>query len=171
MLPLWTAPGDPQEIEDSVAAAFDALTAMYPFVVMDIGRPVLAPQRLLLRRASVVAAVATLDLLALKNLRQAADLAAGETGGGLKLLTVLNRCDREESYTPAQAASAFGQPFAAVLPYAPSLRACLDRGDLMGASEPEPAWYLAIGRLAEEIAARRRDDVRGTVAAAAPGDQ
>ncbi len=167
-LPLWTQPSDPQEIEDSVAAALDALTAMYPFVVMDVGRPVLAAQRLLLRRASVVVAVATLDLLALRNLRQTADLAAAEAGGGLRLLTVLNRCDGEESYTPAQAASAFGRPFAAVLPYAPSLRTCLDRGDLMEPSEPQAEWSLALGRLAEEIAARRRDDVRRTVAAPAP---
>jgi pilus assembly protein CpaE len=164
ILPLWTTPSDPPEIEDSIAAALDALAAIYPFVVMDIGRPILPAQRLLLRRATVVVAVATLDLLALRNLRQAADLAAAETGGGLRLLTVLNRCDREESYTPDQAAAAFGQPFMAVLPYAPALRACLDRGELMQPAEPEPEWYSVLTGLAEEIVARRREDVRGAVA-------
>lgn len=167
-VPLWTAPSEPRELEDSMAAVLDALTAMYPFVVLDIGRPILPAQRLLLRRASVVAAIATLDLLALRNLRQAADLVASETGGGPRLLTVLNRCDGEESYTPGQAAAAFGQPFAAVLPYASQLRASLDRGELLRPSEPDPAWSLALSRLAQEIASRRRDDVRGAVASSAP---
>ncbi len=162
-LPLWSAPGDPQEAEDAVPAALDALAAVFPFVVVDVGRPVLAPQRLLLRRAAVVIAVATLDLLALRNLRQLVDLVAAEAGGGARVLTVLSRCDGEESFTADQAAAAFGQPFAAVLPHAPALRRCLDRGDLMPASEPEPAWLLAVTRLAQEIAARRRDDVRSAL--------
>ncbi len=161
--PLWTAPAEPQEVGDAVAAALDALTAMYPFVVVDVGRPVLAPQRLLLRRAAVVVAVATLDLLALRNLRQLVDLVAAETGGGMRLLTVLNHCDREGSYTTEQAATAFGQSFAAVLPCAPGLRHCLDRGELISAVEPQAAWFLAVARLAQEIVARRRDDVRGTL--------
>lgn len=161
--PLWSAPGDPQEVEDTVATALDALTAVFPFVVVDVGRPVLGPQRLLLRRAAVVVAVTTLDLLALRNLRQLVDLVAAETGGGARILTVLNRCGGEESYTVDQAAAAFGQSFAAVLPYTPALRRCLDRGELMPTAEPESAWHLVVTRLAQEIAARRRDDVRSTL--------
>lgn len=162
-VPLWTAPSEPQEMEETVAAALDALTAIYPFVVVDVGRPVLSSQRLVLRRASVVVAVATLDLLALRNLRQVTDLAAAEAGGGIRLLTVLNRCDREESYAPEQAAAVLGQPFAAVLPYEPALRGCLDRGELLPSAAPGTAWSAALTRLAREISARRRDDVRGFV--------
>lgn len=160
---LWTSPAEPPEVEDAVAVTLDALVAAYPFVVIDVGRPVLAPQRLLLRRATVALVVATLDLLALRNLRQLDDMITAEAGGGIRLLPLLNRCDGEESYTVEQAASALGQPFAAVVPYAPGLRHRLDRGDLMLASEPEDAWSCAVRRLADEIVARRRDDARSAV--------
>jgi len=161
--PLWTAPGDPQEVEEMISAALDALTVVFPFVVVDVGRPVLAPQRLLLRRAAVVVAVATLDLLALRNLRQLVDLVAAETGGGARVLTVLNRRGGEESYTVDQAAAAYGQPFAAVLPYTPALGPSLDRGELVSSLEPDSPWQLAVTRLAHELAARRRDDARSTL--------
>lgn len=167
-LSLWTAPAEHQEVEEAVTACLDAILAMCPFVIMDIGRPVLAAQRLLLRRASLIVAVATLDLLALRNLRQLLDLVARDVGGGPRLLPLLNRCDGDESYTVEQAEAALGQPFAAVVPHAPALRRYLDRGDLMSAAEPEAAWSRAITRLAHEIAGRRLDDVRRTLSSAAP---
>lgn len=162
-LSLCSAPSELPEVGDSAEAALDALLAMYPFVVVDVGRPVLAVQRLLLRRAALVIAVATLDLLALRNLRRLVDLVAADTGGVAKVLPLLNRCDGGESYTAEQAAAALGQSFAAVLPYAADLRRCVDRGELVPAHEPEAAWPRAIARLAAQIASRRRDDVRSTL--------
>ncbi len=160
VLALWAAPGEVPEVEDTVTVTLDALVAMYPFAVVDVGRPVLASQRLLLRRAAVVVAVATLDLLALRNLRQLADMVAAETGGGTRLLPVLNRCDRGESYSVEQAAAALGHPFAAVLPHAPGLTHRLDRGELLLTEEPEAAWSAGVHRLAGEIVRYRRDDAR-----------
>jgi pilus assembly protein CpaE len=163
VLALWTTPGELTEMEDAVTITLDTLGGMYPFVVLDVGRPVLVPQRLLLRRAAVVIAVATLDLLALRNLRQLTDLIVAETGGAARLLPVLNRCDRDESYSVEQAAAALGQPFAAVLPYAPGLTRRLDRGELLMTEEPTAAWSIEVGRLASEILARRRDEVKSAL--------
>jgi pilus assembly protein CpaE len=160
---LWTAPAEMAEMEEAAVSGLDALAAMDPFVIVDIGRPALAPQRLLIRRATVVVAVATLDLLALRNHRQLADLIGSDAGGGARLVPVLNRCDGDESYTPEQAAAAVGRPFAAVLPHTPALRHCLDRGELMSAEDAEAPWTQTIARLANEIAVRRRDEVRSTL--------
>ncbi len=159
VFPLWSAPAELQEAEDAVPLALDTLLAMYPFVIIDVGRPVLPPQRVLLRRAAAVVAVATLDLLALRNLRHLVDLLAADPGSSTRLLPLLNRCDGDESYTAEQAAAALGQPFAAVLPHIPALRRCLDRGELLAGADAG-AWPHAIARLAEEVASRRRDDVR-----------
>jgi pilus assembly protein CpaE len=167
ILQLWTAPAEPQEVEEAATASLDALLTVYPFVVVDMGRPVLAAQRLLLRRAGLIVAVATLDLLALRNLRQLLDLVARETGGNPRLLPLLNRCDGDESYAVEQAEAALGQPFAAALPYAPGLRRYLDQGVLM-AAECQDVWTRSIMRLAHEIAGRRLDDVRGALRSPAP---
>lgn len=89
---LWAAPGDPDEMSDTIPAALDALTAGLPFVVVDLGRPVLPAQRQVSRRAAVAVAVTTLDLPGLRGVRAAADVMAGE--GVPKTLPVLNRHGR-----------------------------------------------------------------------------
>jgi len=174
-LSLWAAPGDLPEVEGILAGALDACAAIASFVVVDVGRPVLPAQRLLLRRASVTVAVTTLDLPSLRNLRQLADVLVADGRSGPAPLLVLNRVDREASYTVDQASAAIGQPFAAVLPFSHALRARLDRGELMLAADPEDPWSGAIRGLAREIAARRRDAVRsalgeGGLRAARSGD-
>ncbi|HLJ61578.1 MAG TPA: hypothetical protein VKZ50_17785 [bacterium] len=175
VLTLWADPEDPAEMEGVVPAVLDACTAISSFVVVDVGRPVLPAQRLLLRRAALTLAVTTLDLPALRNLRRLADMLAAEGGGGAPPTLVLNRLGRDASYGADQAAGALGRPFAAVLPYAEPMRARLDRGELVLVTDPQHPWCAAVRRLAQVIVARRRDSLRnalgdGGVAAGGPGD-
>ena len=166
-LSLWALPGDPVDVEGVVAAVLDACTAIAAFVVVDVGRPVLAAQRLLVRRASLVLGVTTLELAALRSLRALIDALPDGAGGPTPTL-VLNRADREASYTTEQAAAAIGQPFAAVLPHAETLRGRADRGELAVAADPHDPWSEAVRRLAQAIVTRRRDAVRSALGDAGP---
>jgi Flp pilus assembly CpaE family ATPase len=159
---LWAAPGDPGEMSDAIPAALDALAAGLPFVVVDLGRPVLPAQRLLSRRAAVAVIVATLDLPGLRGLRAALDLLASE--GVPRMLPVLNRYGQPSAYTVAQAEAALGTPFAAVLPETPRMNSCVDDGTLVGAGAPDDPWWRAVEHLAAQIADRRREDFRNTLA-------
>jgi Flp pilus assembly CpaE family ATPase len=159
---LWAAPGDADDVADAIPAALDALTATLPFVVVDLGRPVLAAQRMLSRRAAVAITVATLDLPGLRGVRAAADLLASE--GVPRILPVLNRGGRVSAYTVGQAEAALGTPFAAVLPETPRMAACIDEGVLVGVRAPDDPWWRAVERLAAELADRRREDFRNTLA-------
>jgi len=158
---LWAAPGDADEVADAIPATMDALTASLPFVVVDLGRPVLPAQRLLARRAGVAVAVSTLDLLALRSVRTLIDLLASD--GVARILPVLNRDDGTASYTVGQAEAALGMPFAAVLPETPRLRGCLDDGTLVGTAAPADPWWHSIEGLALEIVERRRQEFRGAL--------
>ncbi|HLN13053.1 MAG TPA: hypothetical protein VK587_07680 [bacterium] len=169
VLSLWALPDDPSEVEGMVAAVVDACTAIAAFVVVDVGRPVLAAQRLLVRRASLVLGVTTLELAALRSLRALIDALADGAGGPTPTL-VLNRTDREASYTTEQAAAAIGRPFAAVLPHAAALRGRADRGELAVAADPEDPWSASVRRLAQTIVARRRDAVRSALGDAGARD-
>ena len=163
-LALWSAPGEAEEVADAVPGAMETLTSTFSFVVVDIGRPVMPAQRLLARRASVGVAVATLDLLALRNQRTVIDLLA--SGGTARVLSVLNRDGVPASYTSAQAEAAFGSPFAAVLPESARLGRCVDDGALLSAAAPDDPWWHGIERLANEIVDRRREEFRGAVTSA-----
>jgi len=112
LLGLWSDPDDVAEMESAVPAVLDACTALSSFVVLDVGRPVLAAQRLLLRRASHVLAVTTLELAALRNLRQLVETLAADGGAHAAPAIVLNRTAREASYGAEQAAGALGRPAA-----------------------------------------------------------
>lgn len=162
---LWAAPGDADEVADAIPATLDALTASLPFVVVDLGRPVLPAQRLLARRAGVAVAVAALDLLALRSVRTLIDLLASD--GVARILPVLNRDAGAASYTVGQAEAALGMPFVAVLPESPRLRGCLDDGTLVGAAAPEDPWWRGIEGLALEIVDRRRQEFRGALGSTA----
>lgn len=167
---LWAPAADLDHAADATAAALDALAGAYPFVVTDVGRPVLALQRLVLRRATLIVATSTLDLLSLRNLRQLADLVSREAGTDGPFLPVLNRCGAGASYTVAQAAAAFGRPFAAVLPESPGLEHRLDGGELALGPGPEAGWARAVRQFAGEIVAHRRADARRMASAVpAPG--
>jgi pilus assembly protein CpaE len=175
VLALWTDPDDAAEVEGVVPAVLDACAAAASFVVVDVGRPVLPAQRALVRRTSLALALATLDLAALRNLRQLIDTLAVEGAGGALPMLVLNRSSRDASYGVDQAAAALGRPFTATLPYAETMRAHLDRGELLAAVDPQHAWSVAVRRLAEAMVARRRDTLRsalgdGGAAASAPND-
>ncbi len=161
---LWAAPGDADEIADVIPATMDALTASLPFVVVDLGRPVLPAQRLLSRRAAVAVAVSTLDLLALRSMRALIDLLASD--GVARVLPVLNRQGGPASYTVGQAEAALGTSFAAVLPETPRMSRCLDDGMLVGAAAPDDPWWHAVEQLAAQIADRRRQDFRSALGAA-----
>jgi Flp pilus assembly CpaE family ATPase len=161
---LWAAPGDADDTGDAVAVTMDALTGTMPFVVVDVGRPVLPAQRLLLRRAGTAVAVATLDLLSLRGLRAVMDLLASD--GVTRILPVLNRAGAPASYTVGQAESALGAPFAAVLPETPHLSRCLDDGALMGAAAPQDPWWRGVVELGGRIAEARREEFRGALSAA-----
>jgi Flp pilus assembly CpaE family ATPase len=163
---LWASPADPDEMHDAIPAALDALTASAPFLVVDLGRPVLPAQRLLSRRAAVAVMVATLDLPGLRGVRAAADLLASE--GVPRIMPVLNRHGRPAAYTIAQAEAALGTPFAAVLPESPRMSVCIDEGALVGAGAPDDPWWRAVERLAAQIADRRREDFRNTLARPEP---
>lgn len=161
---LWAVPGDADELADAVPAAMDALTAGLPFVVVDVGRPVLPAQRLLSRRAAVAVAVATLDLPALRGLRHLLDLLAADAVA--QVLPVLNRHGGPASYTVGQAEAALGTSFAAVLPEAPHLRPCIDDGTLVGDVAPDDPWWQSIEALAARIVDRRRGELQSTLGAA-----
>jgi Flp pilus assembly CpaE family ATPase len=158
---LWAAPGDAEEAAGAIPAAMDALTETLPFVVVDLGRPVLPAQRLLVRRASVAIAVTTLDLLALRSVRLLVDLLAAD--GAAHVLPVLNREGGSSSYTIGQAEAALGTPFAAVLPETPALGRCLDDGTLLGTVAPDDPWWRGVVRFAGEIVDRRREEFRGAL--------
>ena len=158
---LWTVRGDAEEVADAIPAAIDALTETVPFVVVDCGRPLFPAQRLLVRRAGVAIAVATLDLLALRSVRTLVDLLVAD--GATQILAVLNREGRSSSYTIGQAEAALGMRFAAVLPETPALSRCLDDGALLGAVAPDDPWWRGVERLASEIVDRRRAEFRGTL--------
>lgn len=158
---LWTAPGDADEVAEAIPATMDALTTNLPFVVVDVGRPVLSAQRLVSRRAAVAVTVATLDLLALRGARVLIDLLASD--GVARILPVLNRAGGPASYTVDQAEAALGTPFAAVLPETPVLSRCLDDGTLVGVTAPDDPWWRAIERLAVQIVDRRREEFRGAL--------
>jgi len=160
LLGLWGDPDDAAEMESAMPAVLDACTALSSFVVVDVGRPVLPVQRLLLRRASQVLAVTTLELAALRNLQRLVETLAAEGAAHAAPAIVLNRTAREASYGIEQAAGALGRPIAAVLPYAETMRARLDRGELVLEVEPQHPWTAAVRRLAGEIAARRREHLR-----------
>ena len=160
---LWGASGDADEVPGVIPATLETLTSGLAFVVFDLGRPVLPAQRLLARRAGVAVAVATLDLLALRNLRAVIDLLASD--GVARILPVLNRESTSASYTVRQAESALGMPFVAALPESPRLGRCVDEGALMGATAPDDAWWHGIKQLAAEIVDRRREEFRTAVAA------
>lgn len=164
LLALWAAPGDTDEVAGVIPATLETLTAGLAFVVFDLGRPVLSAQRLLARRAGVAVAVATLDLLALRNLRTVIDLLASD--GVARILPVLNREGTSASYTLRQAEAALGMSFAAALPESPRLGRCADDGTLVGATAPDDAWWHGIEHLAAEIVDRRREEFRAAVAAA-----
>ena len=163
VLALWAGPEDPPEVEGVVPAVLDACTALSSFVVVDVGRPVLPAQRLLLRRTSLTVALTTLELAAMRNLRQLVDTLAAEGGGGVPPATVLNRSSREASYGADQAASALGRPFAVTLPYVETMRERLDRGELVLQADPQHAWSASVRRFAQEIVARRRDTLRSVL--------
>lgn len=169
VLSLWAHSEDPADVEGLVAAILDACTAIAAFVVVDIGRPVLAAQRLLVRRASLVLAVTTLELAALRSLRALVDALADGAGGPAPAL-VLNRTDPEASYSAEQAAAALGRPFAAVLPYAAALRGRADRGELAAAADPQDPWSASVRRLAQTIVAQRKDAVRSALGDAGARD-
>lgn len=158
---LWGAPGDAEEVAGAIPEAMDALTEMLPFVVVDLGRPVLPAQRLLARRAGVAIAVATLDLLALRSVRTLVDLLTAD--GATQILAVLNREGGSSSYTIGQAEAALGMEFAAVLPETPALSRCLDDGTLLGAVAPDDPWWRGVERFASEIVDRRREELRGAL--------
>lgn len=155
---LWGAAGDADDAADVMPVAMDALTAGVPFVVVDIGRPVLPAQRMLSRRAAVAVAVATLDLLALRSLRYLIDLLGAD--GVTHILPVLNRSGGPASYTVGQAETALGAAFAAVLPETPRLSRCLDDGALIGPAAPDDPWWRGIEALAEQLVLRRREEFR-----------
>jgi pilus assembly protein CpaE len=161
---LWAAPGDADEVLDAIPATMDALTTSLPFVVVDLGRPVLPAQRLLSRRATVAVAVATLDLLALRSVRALIELLASD--GVARILPVLNRHGGPASYTVSQAEAALGTPFAAVLPETAHVSRCLDDGTLVGAAAPDDPWWRAVEHLAGQIVDRRREEFRGALGSA-----
>lgn len=161
---LWGAAGEADDAADVMPVAMDALTAGVPFVVVDLGRPVLPAQRMLSRRAGVAVAVATLDLLALRSLRYLIDLLVAD--GVTQILPVLNRSGGTASYTIEQAEAALGTAFAAVLPETPRLSRCLDDGALIGPSAPDDPWWRGIEALAEQIVLRRREEFRNALRAA-----
>ncbi|HKX18056.1 MAG TPA: hypothetical protein VJT33_08620 [bacterium] len=163
VLALWAAPGDADEVAGVIPATVETLTGGLAFVVFDLGRPVLPAQQLLARRAGVAVAVATLDLLALRNLRTLIDLLASD--GVARILPVLNRENTSASYTVRQAEAALGMPFVAALPESPRVGRCVDDGVLVGATAPDDAWWLGIEQLAVEIIDRRREEFRAAVAA------
>ena len=164
VLGLWAASGDADEVPGVIPATLETLTAGLAFVVLDLGRPALPAQRLLARRAGLAVAVATLDLLALRNFRTLLDMLASD--GVARVLPVLNREGGPASYTRGQAEAALGTPFAAALPESPRLGRCADDGVLLGAAAPDDPWLRAIERLAAEIVDRRREEFRGAVVAA-----
>jgi Flp pilus assembly CpaE family ATPase len=155
---LWSAAGDADELADAVPATMDALTAGVPFVVVDLGRPVLAAQRLVSRRAAVAVAVAALDLASLRGLRHLLDLLTADAVA--HVFPVLNCRGGPSSYTVGQAEAALGTKFAAVLPEAPALRRCADDGTLLGDAVPGDPWWRAVEDLAGRIVDRRRAELR-----------
>jgi flagellar biosynthesis protein FlhG len=161
---LWAAPGDAEESADAVPATMDALTAGVPFVVVDLGRPVLSAQRLLSRRTAVAVALATLDLAALRGLRHLLDLLAADAVA--HVLPVLNRCGGAASYTVEQAEAALGTSFAAILPESSHLRRCADDGTLLGDVASDDPWWQTVQDLAGQIVDRRRGELRATLGAA-----
>lgn len=163
LLPLWGLAEEPQNLENVLGAVLEALAAAYPFVVIDVGRPVIPQQRILIRRAAVVLAVTTMDLLSLRNIRHLIDLVTAEATGGTQLVVALNRRDREESYTVEQVARALGRDAAFVLPYTPHLRRCSDRGELLTTAVDRCPWLATLEKLAEGLVARRQAEVRSVL--------
>ncbi len=163
LLPLWGLAEEPQNLENGLEAVLEALAAAYPFVVIDVGRPVIPQQRILIRRAAVVLAVTTMDLLSLRNIRYLTDLVTAEATGSAQLVVVLNRRDREESYSVEQVARALGRDATFVLPYTPHLRRCSDRGELLTAAVERCPWLATLEKLAEDLVARRQAEVRSVL--------
>jgi len=160
---LWESRRDVEIVTQHITSLLDSLTSMYPFSVVDIGRPIHEAQHHILQRADAVLTLTTLDVCALRNLRWLWDL-LGELGVvPRKLLTVLNRSQKGLEISQRDAENALKRKFDLVLPENPELQRISDNGGIAVKERPDLPWSRKLETLSEIIVAKRRELLQAAI--------
>jgi pilus assembly protein CpaE len=119
-LMVLAGPNSPESGEGIVGARFGeilkALSSLYPFTVVDIGRELTESTFLAFDLADEIVLVTTLEVIALKNARLMLDLLGQLGRTPAKVRLVLNRVGERAGLSPTEATGIFEHPFEAQLP-------------------------------------------------------
>ncbi|MDR7435507.1 MAG: P-loop NTPase [Armatimonadota bacterium] len=154
---LWDSRRDEEVVTEHIAPLLDSLASLYPFLTVDIGRPIHEAQHRILQRADAVLALTTLDVCALRNFRWLWDLLSESGIVSRKLLTVLNRLQKNQEISQREAESVLKRKFDVVLPENPEIQRITDNGEIAVKARADLPWCRKLEALGELIRTKRRE--------------
>jgi pilus assembly protein CpaE len=152
------APVDPSSAESVpaplVTKILEVLRGEYDFVIVDTPAAFNDHVLAAFDQSDLIALIATLDVLALKNLKLATDIMDLLNYPRERTQVVLNRADTKVGLVVSDAEKALGTPIAAQIPSSREVPSSINRGVTIVTDDPRHPVSVAIRLFAEEQVAR-----------------